>query len=406
MKISFGSNESRASGSFNQRLAYAKNYPPGITDVRSINYWYEDYLYGKIDTNGDIIYPSEAFLKQLPGESDDTHFALNFVVDAYEAFRREMQRQENNDNFINLDGTPFEDRFQPTKGWSSTNSIYNDYTTSFYNKVLLPFMKQPGRQPDIVDFHGFIEEFTQLIDKVSAVTPFTKTEYIASKYMTPLGSGLVVEFSEDYSCGTDFPKIVDFANDINFELYRMMARQHGFAIDKNAPWRMICNVNSSATQVFMKKYDIGFENLFEDYYYKSHFFDIPTMKSYLFQYYQNFIKAFPDVVVPIVENVGGKNISLTKRIPRATMTKQRYKEDFDNLFWIRLYIFVRAKETNRDWDQHEFDQTVKKASDFFVYSGERAMFKFINKEVKRSPGEYFETEKYIRGNFRFKRKRG
>lgn len=406
MKVSFGANELPASSSFNQRKEYIKNYPAGITDIRSIDYWYEDFLYGKVSSGGDVIYPSEAFLKQLPGGGDETHFALNFVVDAYEGFRREMQRQENNDNFINLDGTPFESKFQPTKGWANTNGIYNDYMGSFYENVLLPFMKEPGRNQDIVDFNGFVEEFTQLIDGATGIVPFTKTEYIASKYMPPLGSGLVVEFSADYLHGDDFPKIIDFTNNINFELYRTIARRHGFALDKNAPWRLICNVNSSATQSYMKKYDIGFENLFDKYYYKSHFFDIPNMKSYLFQFYQNFIQSFPDVVVPALENVKGKNISLTKKVPRATMTRQQYKEDFENLFWIRLYVYVRAKETNRDWDQHKFDQTVKKASDFFIYSGETAMFKFVNKEVKREPGEYFQTDEYRKGSFRFKRKRG
>ena len=111
-------------------------------------------------------------------------------------------------------------------------------------------------------------------------------------------------------------------------------------------------------------------------------------------------------MVPSFENVGGENISLTKKIPRATMSKQEYKEEFENLFWVRLYVYIRAKETNRDWDQHKFDQTVKKASDFFIYSDERAMFKFVNKEVKREPGEYFQTETYKKGSFRFRRKRG
>lgn len=405
MRESFGSNVLPASSSFNHRVEYIKNYPPGIKDYRTINFWYDDILYGKVNTIGDVVYPSEAFLRQLPGDDEETHFALNFVVDAYEAFMNQMRLQETKNNFVSLEGTPFEDMFQPTKGWANTNAIYGEYINSYYNDVLLPFMSSPERAADIMDFNDFIREFTRLTEKVSLVVPFTKTEYISSKYMPPLGSGLVVEFA-DYIHGEDFLKISDFINNINFELYRDTARQYGFAIDKNAPWRMIANVGNDRMQGYMKKYDVGLENLFKKYYYESHFLDIPTMKSYLFQYYQLFIADFPEVRVPIVENVKGVNISLTKTVPRAKMTQREYKENFDNLFWIRLYIYVKAKETNRDWDQHKFDQTVKKASDFFRYSGERPMFKFINKEVKRQPGEYYQTDRYRRGSFRFRRKRG
>jgi len=405
MKLSFGSNDLQASSSFNQRKEYIQNYPAGIKEYRTIDFWYNDMLYGKISTNEDVIYPSEAFLSQLPGEDKDTHFALNFVVDAYVGFTQAMKRLENSNIFVSLDGTPFESRFQPTKGWANTSLIYRDYINSFYNGILLPFISKPGRTEDIKDFDGFIEEFTQLIDATSLSIPFTKTEYITSKYMSPLASGLVVEFA-DHKYGEDPDKIADFMNNVNFELYRDTARNYGFAIDKNAPWRMIANVGNNRMQGYMEKYEVGFEDLFEKYYFQSHLLDIPTMKSYIRQYYEMFRTDFPDVTVPAVETVEGRNISLTKTVPRAIMTDSEYESRFNNLFWIRLYIFIRAKETNRDWDQHKFDQTAKKASDFFIYSGELAMFKFVNKEVKREAGEYYQTDKYRRGTFRFKRKRG
>ena len=88
------------------------------------------------------------------------------------------------------------------------------------------------------------------------------------------------------------------------------------------------------------------------------------------------------------------------------MTDEQYQEEWesDNAFWIRVYIYVRAKETNRDWNQYKFDQVSQKAAQFLQYSGETAAYKFINKEVKRPWGEDKVIKKYRRGNFRFQRK--
>ena len=88
------------------------------------------------------------------------------------------------------------------------------------------------------------------------------------------------------------------------------------------------------------------------------------------------------------------------------MTDEQYKEEWepDNAFWIRLCVYVRAKETNRDWNQYKFEQVSTKALQFFKYSGEEAAYKFINKEVRRLWGENRAIGKYRRGNFRFQRK--
>jgi len=404
MKISSGENDLPASASYDERVQYKNNFPAGIIDYRTLDFWYDDMLYGRINTNGDTIYPSEAFLKQLRGDGKETHFTLNFVADAYQSFRNDMEQQEIQGQFVDLEGTPFEDRFQPLRGWKNTNQDYGEYTKNYYDNSVMPFISDPQVADEIRDFDDFIEVFTRMIDITSLHTPFTKTEYITCKYASPLSSGLAVEFS-DAAHGDDFTKITDFINNINFELYRHIARQHGFAIDKNAPWRMIANVGSDRMQAFMKNYDIDLKNLFKNYYYESHFIDIPTMKVYLLQFYEYFIQSFPEIRVPVIKNVRGANINLTEVIPRARMSPEEYQGKYDNFFWIRFYIYVRAKETNRDWDQYKFDQTVKRATDFYVYSGERTAFRFINKEVKREPGEFSQTEDFRKGTFRFKRKR-
>ena len=404
MKMTFGSNADGAQSSFFDRQEYANNYPPGIRDYRKIDFWYNEMLFGRLSREGDIVYPAEGFLKQLENTNEGTYFVLNFVADAYKSFREDMIRQETQNHFIRLSGTPFQDRFEPTSAWVSVNSNFNVYVQDYYDSFLLPFVSDPDRLEDIENFDDFVTSFTRLIERTSLLIPFTKTEYIVSKYSSPLTSGLIVEFADNLH-GEDQPKINDFINNINFELYREIASRNGFAVDMNAPWRLIADVGSVAMQQFMGFYGNDLNTMFDNYYYKSSFFDIPSLKSYMFSFYNSFVRSFPKMRSHIITTRSGKNISLTEVKDRAMLGHREFRSKYTNLFWIRLYLYIRAKETNRDWDQYKFDHVVKRASDFFTYSGERATIKFIDKEVKRAPGEYLQIEEYRRGSFRFKRKR-
>ena len=403
MEATFGSNELFASASFEERTQYIKKYPAGLRNFRTVDFWYEDNKYGRVNTLGETVYPSEARLKQLRGTGDKPVYVLDFVADAYEGFRAAMRYQESRDNFFNLEGTPFETLFFPTKGWVSVNKKYTQYAQSFYERSVFPYCSNPDVGNDIIDFDGFIEAFTRLIDRVTLSIPFTKTEYIESKYASPLMSGLVIEFSGDYKHGEDNVKANDFMNNMNFELYRDIANRHGFALDKNAPWRLIALPGYPRMQDNMNKYDVELDTLFTKYYYTSYMVDLPSLKSLLFQFYNFFITDFPVVRVPTVREIKNRRISLTKVIPRAKLDPQHYIDRYDDLFWIRLYAYIRAKETNRDWNQHKFDHVVKEASDFFTYSSEKSALKFINKEMTRLAVD--EAIDYRRGSFRFKRKR-
>ena len=403
MKITFGTNESRARESFFERQAYKTNYPAGIRDYRKIDFWYNEILFGRVDRKGDVVYPSEAFLKQLESEKG-AYFVLNFVADAYASFRTDMLAQETQKHFINLDGTPFMDRFEPTRSWISINKNYDNYIQDYYNSFLMPFMSDPARVGDVRDFDDFIIAFTRLVDRISLAVPFTKTEYIVSKYSSPLVSGLVVEFAEK-DHGDDSEKIVEFVNDINFELYREIASRNGFAVDMNAPWRLMADVGSNVMSRYLKNHDTTLDTLFGKYYYKSSLLDIPNLKVYMRNFYNSFVRAFPKVRTHEVTTRNGRSISLTKVERRVMMERGEYESRYTNLFWLRLYIYIRAKETNRAWDQYKFDHIVQRASDFFTYSGEQAALKFINKEVKRPPGEYLQVDEYRKGSFNFNRKR-
>jgi len=404
VKITYGTNNSSAGTLYKERLAYWRNYPAGIRNYRYIDYWYNQMAYGRIDHDREIVYPSEAFLKQLPSSGEGSYFVLNFVADAYEAFMEDMRTQASVNHLVNIAGSPFETMFNPTSGWQSANVSYPSYAQHYYNAFLLPFVSTPDRQEEIMNFDDFIEAFSQMISLTAPTTPLTKTEYLGSKYATPLVSGLIIEFAQK-SHGDDPTKVTEFVNNINFELYREVASRYGFSVDMNAPWRMTAVLQSPPMQGFMSTYDVTLDTLFHKYYYKASYLDIPTLKVYLYEFYQHFINAFPNISKPVVHEQKGANITLTSVERRAILTPEEYAAKYDNLFWVRFYLYVRGKETNQDWDQHKFDHLAQRASDFLLHSGQDTALKFINKEVKSPLNAYAMGLAEAPGTFRLKRKR-
>ena len=182
-----------------------------------------------------------------------------------------------------------------------------------------------------------------MINRVTLLTSFTKTEFLLSKKCSPNVSGLVVEFSDEYGFGEDAPKIDAFINNLNFELYKTLAFRHGFAVDRNAPWRLIAMPGYPMMQQYMKPYQVTIGTLFEKYFYTSYFIDIPTIKSHLFQFYQAFIKDYPDVRVPVMREIKNEKISLTKVIPRAKLGMEEYLERYNDLFLVAPLHLYKGK---------------------------------------------------------------
>ena len=416
MKYSFGSNELPASSSYDQRDRYAKNYPRGYTQHFSVDYWYGNMLFGRIDENQDVIYPATDAIKVLDGDGQVS--ALNFVADAFNAMRNDVKE------LIRVGAIPSSGfgiltaGLEAKSGWRNPRQDYFSFMRNLYSQDLLPFLKRPEINNDILNFSDFVDQFTLFIDRITLLQPYTMTDYITSNLGTPLYSGWAIEIDDSLDHGEDVSKIAFYVNDTQFETYRQIAANNGFNLDKNAPWRLVAIPYAPQISTKVERYlpietgSLGntqvqdtYGRVIKEFYNKSHFSDIPDLKFYLKDFYNDFVKRKPTVHVPLIKGENRKR-SLTRVVRRDIMTDDQYNEEWkpDNAFWIRLYVYVRAKETNRHWNQYKFEQVSAKAFQFLKYSGEEAAYKFINKEVRRLWGEDRAIGKYRRGNFRFQRK--
>ena len=321
------------------RFAYNRAY----NGYALIDLWNKTPLYGKIDTNYNIVYPSEAFLRTISGERGEL-FALNFVVDAFQKMGEYLSQGEANGNLDQ--SSVFFHPLKPKGGWVSINQQYFTAMNAQW-KVFLQFLSRNGRNVEIRTFDNFIVQYKRFAETNAKLTPMTKSGHILKSYCPHSISGLVIEIDrKDYS--DDFTKIKSFFQDPFFKLYANTATKFGFSIDKNAPWRLVANLASPAWQVnpclntIMQNYDyLNLDNIFERYYYRTYKQDVELLEFYAFAFYNGIVRAQSEIDIPVV---GRQNRVSVAKVKRKAVLPGSAGKKYNDLFWLQMYYDIRIAE--------------------------------------------------------------
>tara|TARA_R110000824_G_scaffold294583_7_gene482975 strand:- start:2353 stop:4110 length:1758 start_codon:yes stop_codon:yes gene_type:complete len=250
-KYAQASNDLTSRDLFLERSFY-KHYVDSPSAFPPLDLWESKHHYGRADYWHTAVYPSEYNLKQLPTKRG-TIFALDFVADAFMAFREEYKTMSLGTIASEADSF-FIGEFEPKRGWVSVHKEYHRHMTMLYKAFSAFILMSPERKLRMTSFDNFMNLFWQFFDTVLPAFPITRTGYIYSKYCNPRISGLVLEIMKmDHD--KDLPKEYMF-EDLNFEAYAATAAKHGFYIDKNAPWRLIAKLGSAKLEPYMREYGI------------------------------------------------------------------------------------------------------------------------------------------------------
>ena len=184
--------------------------------------------------------------------------------------------------------------------------------------------------------------------------PFTRSGYIKSKYYDPRCTALFISlFRID---PTDDGAKKEFYADKNFRFYYNFVRKYGFVVDIYNPSRIVADLKSAPMNRYMDKYDISFDTLFDEYYYKTEETDFEVFKIYACNLF---------------------NEQLTKENRKKSIVP----EDLGDRFFAREYMITRLQEESM---QAVADTIQKKFLQLFDHSGIMASVKFLNAKIKRS----------------------
>ena len=376
--VPLGRNNLTSLASFYQRGLYEDTSYPELLPEPIDTYSDFNVLYGRVNTEGSSIILAEDNLQQIVSPSGETRFVLDFVADAWNdlvAYHTKAVRLR----AIKTQKSVFQ-RMEPKKTWESIHPLYKDHIQNMYGVFVGQFLSSP-MNAEIVDFESFLRYYLDYCGKLAKKMPVTKTSFITSKYATPLTSGLIIELV-DGKHDDDYAKYIGFIRDINFDFFTTACRKFGFLVDKNAPWRIIADVNSSYMREKMNSRGAEVrttEDVFNFYYLKSIHYEIENLRSFFLQSYQLFLVQDPEVSKLKTTFKGKHTMTKICDFERKPMSREEFDEKYPAEYWIRTLCYLRATETDAPQDQREFDKTVRKAKEILQWRGLGTAVKFIDK---------------------------
>lgn len=248
-------NSTRSSTSkekFNSHKAYKTlvndlNYPKGPEIKNKVDTWYNDPLYGRVNTKNNLIYHNYWIFQNISGVSSKEICVFDFVADAFEFMKTIFSSKKPSAQ------SRFLKELSAKTGNTSTiapEDKYNNYIDNKYQEFIKQNKKQLANSKQIKNFNDFKNTFINYLKETQST--ITYAGYFDTLNTDIYDSYLAFDVFDDRGFPTDNQKI-DFLNDPNYFIYEYSARQAGFFVDQNKPWRLVANMKSKAMVVAMTR---------------------------------------------------------------------------------------------------------------------------------------------------------
>ena len=351
------------------------------------DFWYDRFLFGRVNRTGDIIIPREDFLAQLPNKKNKTFFALDFVAAAFGEFANYFNRHTNA-NLIPNKGTLFAS-IEPVSAWQSTYDLYHEHMSLAY-RVFRRHIREIRGENKINNFEDFVEEFFIFCQNIlvgSARNPITLSGFLTSNLADPKCGGLTIDLFKARA-SNDLSKSDYFIRDINFNFYVDAANEHGFVIDKNIPWRLQTNLSSEYIKLLMEaepfevNYNLGEDNIFDIYYLKAYTMDLILLRKYLYDMYDSLMATGSSYTKQIYCQKTQKIKTIRyNRKPMTVFDREKVYNVRD--YWLEKTFRFRLLELDNDLLENDIKRYVQDAKSVHKIRGEKQSLKYLHEQTKR-----------------------
>tara|TARA_R100001086_G_scaffold233338_1_gene154961 strand:- start:1056 stop:2462 length:1407 start_codon:yes stop_codon:yes gene_type:complete len=238
-----GKTEDPASSGFlyNQRKYY-KNTTKKIFDDINPNYidlWYETPLYGKVDTNGNFVFPNDnkiVYPLMTDSSGKPNIVGFDFALKALEEYIVFLRR-----GFVGgktgLNGLL--NNFKVVSGYNNPFEAYRQYLGNVLSTYGFYLVKS-GKNSEITNFNEYVCQLIRVLEVVGEKLTFFHyyTSHKTNLSSTGLSFRFIEEDQDDDYLKNKFYKHQEFAKYVN------TAANFGFRINKNSPWEIIIDINS------------------------------------------------------------------------------------------------------------------------------------------------------------------
>ena len=354
-----GNNELNSKFAFVQREYYEESVDKLLKENPKLSLidLQKKTLYGKVNLNNEVVAPRLESMTTFQGRLQ----TFSFISDALSDLSDRINTRLNNGTMRRKG--PYADLQIGNQGGNWRNE-YVSYLRQMQESYMTRFMDTPAKKNKIKNFKQFLISFLDFAAGANPGYPLSFARHYTSRHSSILATGLSFEISTE-KYGDDYTSYTEYFEDVNFDFFAQEAQNHGFIIDRHAPYRLVANLTSRPMRKYMQKNGIlNASSMFEKLFFnplQAEFFEIVKMISYMYS------EAYPpgSTYAEICYKDGKTSYSLKEReIFRP--------QDFDSLedmisylginTWLRAFCFIKAREANVDLSQREFDDIVEKAT--------------------------------------------
>jgi len=321
------------------------------TQPQPIDLWHEAPYFGRYKLNANSIYILEKNLKQIPTKNNEKTFLVtNFVADAFRDLQKHFSSaliSKNLNPDFKLSSLPI------TKAYENPDTLHQLYINKIFEVFVLSYVESQGLHKKIVNFSDFVGHLSDFIRDSQQSIPFTFSGFLGSKRCPSSVSGLIIDMKAD-GFSDDKNKMNKFLSKEDFSFYLYSARNHGFMVDKNVPWRLVADISSPKMKEYMVKYDptLNESNLFKKYYADAYIADLEIMLKNIVSYYNNYIESRPFTSKTYHAYSSGEVGTTKQKMKTITRNKRKRKASLKRIFQtygidniMSFYFTIRCYES-------------------------------------------------------------
>ena len=373
-----GTNDLESLDAFDERLVY-KQASFSTTDVIPLDMIYEKPFYGKVDKDGNAIYPTEINMVQIPGSG--LLLLHDFVAKAFKELSEmlNIQIRSKNKHFAAL----FPNGFRAVSATKNFHVLYQThFVSNVYNVFLNDYISSTSRKRHLRNFEDFIDYFVSFSFSMQDQFPITKTGFIMSPQCPNEISGLIVDV-DGSSKEDDSVKYENYLSKAMFRNYLRFAASFGFYVDKNCPWRLAANLDHpTMTEKYMAAFGTSYNNnsVFEDYFYKSEHYSYEDFKSRMWYGYKQLLvdedttsygmtAKVKNCMNPAYADILSHNYRTVFEEGFLEEISDDYdgefQADYPDLFFLPPYFKIRLAESGKNLSEQQYNAKLKKILDVY-----------------------------------------
>lgn len=331
---------------FFQDFVLQKEYYPYQFDG-----WNDKPFYGLVDNRGRAIYPNNAITALNSNTNAISYKNLIFVVDAFNDLKNYHRSLQSGNKFENNSSIYINP--QAARGSVELDDIYIKFSNNTY-KIFQTTFLTATTVSSIKTLNDFVQVFISYIKIAAPLIPINRSSFIKSKFCDPNLNGLNIDLQKDINADNIQSKADNYLSDPNFDIFIDSARRYGFYVDKNAPWRIVADLQSPVMRDYYRRYNFSsLDQLLATGYHVAYYSDLDVLKNLLVSFWNTFASTQGAAVNQALnKNCSNLFVEITSlnQIDVAT-----FDQHFNINWLLRLYLFIKILENKLSLTQNKFE---------------------------------------------------